>query len=62
MTALRAAALAFGILALSAGGLQLWAFGATGYLRFLVVGVFAVGIGLSVLAAAALPGGPRWPR
>jgi hypothetical protein len=48
---LRIAALAFGVLALVAGGLQIWAFAATGFPRHLVVGVFAVSVGLCVAGA-----------
>ncbi|TPG33120.1 hypothetical protein [Mycolicibacterium hodleri] len=62
MTALRVAALAFGLLALCAGGLQIWAFASTGFPRHLVVGVFAVAVGLSVLVAGSKAGSPRWPR
>ncbi|MBJ7338302.1 hypothetical protein [Mycolicibacterium sp.] len=62
MTSLRLAALAFGLLALTAGGLQIWAFASSGFPRHLVLGVFAVAVGLSVLAAAVSPRGPRWPR
>jgi len=61
MTGLRAAALAFGLLALCAGGLQLWAFAAGGSPRHLVLGVFAASVGLSVLVAAVSRRGPRWP-
>lgn len=52
MKALRWAAVAFGGIALVAGGLQLWAFAATDGLRHLIVGVFAVSVGGSVLLAA----------
>jgi hypothetical protein len=62
MTALRAAGLAFGLLALTAGGLQIWAFTSSGFSRHLVLGVFASAVGLCVLVAACAPGGPRWPR
>jgi uncharacterized membrane protein HdeD (DUF308 family) len=64
MTGLRAAALAFGLLALCAGGLQLWAFASSDHPRHLVLGVFAVAVGVSVLAATVGPAsrrGPRWP-
>jgi len=61
MTGLRAAALAFGLLALGAGGLQLWAFASSDSARHLVLGVFAVAVGVSVLVAAASRKGPRWP-
>lgn len=50
-TALRVAALAFGFLALSAGGLQLWAYVATDRPRHLILGVFAVAVGGCVIAA-----------
>lgn len=50
-TALRAAALAFGLLALTAGGLQLWAYLATDGPRHLILGVFAVAVGGCVIAA-----------
>lgn len=50
-TALRAAALAFGLLALTAGGLQLWAHAAGGGVRHLVLGIFATAVGVSVFAA-----------
>lgn len=49
--ALRAAGLAFGLLALVAGGLQLWAFGAAGGARHLILGVFAGSVGACVIAA-----------
>lgn len=52
-TALRAAALAFGLLALVAGGLQLWAYVATDGPRHLILGVFAVGIGVCVIGAVS---------
>ncbi|KAA0093213.1 hypothetical protein CIW49_27675 [Mycolicibacterium sp. P1-18] len=57
----RVAAVAFGLLALCAGGLQLWAFASNDYPRHLVVGAFAVAVGVSVLVAAASRRGPRWP-
>jgi hypothetical protein len=50
--ALNVAGLAFGVLALVAGGLQLWAFGAAGGARHLVLGVFAGSVGACVIAAA----------
>ncbi|MCF6389467.1 hypothetical protein L2K20_21040 [Mycobacterium sp. MBM] len=50
--ALRAAGLAFGLLALVAGGAQLWAFAATGGARHLILGVFASTVGACVIAAA----------
>lgn len=49
--ALRVAGLAFGLLALVAGGLQLWAFGVTGSARHLILGVFASSVGACVIAA-----------
>jgi uncharacterized membrane protein HdeD (DUF308 family) len=61
MTGLRVAAVAFGLLALCAGGLQLWAYASSDHPRHLVVGVFAVAVGISVLAATASRRGPRWP-
>jgi uncharacterized membrane protein YcjF (UPF0283 family) len=48
---LRLGALAFGVLALVAGGLQLAAFVSNGFARHAVVGGFAVAVGCSVLAA-----------
>ena len=50
-TALRVAALAFGLLALVAGGLQLWAYVASDGVRHLIVGIFAVAVGVSVFVA-----------
>ncbi|QZT61389.1 hypothetical protein [Mycolicibacterium austroafricanum] len=52
MSALRIAALAFAVLALTAGVLQLAAFASGGWLRHVIVGVFACAVGLSVGAAA----------
>lgn len=52
MSPLRIAALALGVLALVAGGLQIWAYVATGFPRHLVVGSFAVAVGLCVTGAA----------
>jgi hypothetical protein len=49
--ALKWAAVLFAGLALLAGGLQWWAFAATGGPRHLVLGVFAVSVGISVLTA-----------
>lgn len=49
--ALRVAGLAFGLLALVAGGVQLWAFGVTGSARHLIPGVFASSVGVCVIAA-----------
>jgi hypothetical protein len=57
---LRVAALAFGLLALVAGGLQIWAYVATGFPRHLVVGIFAVAVGLCV--AGAVVGAARHRR
>ncbi|BDX31105.1 hypothetical protein TUM20985_16520 [Mycobacterium antarcticum] len=53
MTALRAAAFAFGLLALTAGVLQIWAFVVTDGGRHLILGVFALAVGACVIAAAA---------
>jgi hypothetical protein len=50
-TVLRFAAVLFAGLAGVAGGLQLWAFVATGGARHVVVGMFAVAVGVSVLVA-----------
>ncbi|MGW0160742.1 hypothetical protein ACWDUN_15660 [Mycobacterium sp. NPDC003323] len=50
--ALRAAGVAFGMLALVAGGLQLWAYGDSGWVRHLILGLFAAAVGISVTAAA----------
>ena len=47
-TVLRLAAAAFAGLVLVAGGLQIWAFVATGAPRHLVVGIFALAVGVSV--------------
>lgn len=49
--ALRAGALAFGLLALVAGGLQIAAFVSNGFVRHAIVGGFAVAVGCSVIAA-----------
>jgi hypothetical protein len=46
------AALVFGLLALTTGGLQLWAYVASDRPRHAVLAVFALGVGVSVLAAA----------
>ncbi|MCH9668246.1 MAG: hypothetical protein K0U76_05895 [Actinomycetia bacterium] len=51
MGLLRAAALAFAALAMVAGGLQLAAYASSGYVRHLVLGVFACAVGFSVIAA-----------
>ncbi|KWX25705.1 hypothetical protein AFM11_04455 [Mycolicibacterium wolinskyi] len=47
------AGLAFGVLALVAGSLQLWAFVDTDRPRHVVVAVFALSVGGSVVVAAA---------
>lgn len=49
---LAVAALVFGLLALTAGGLQLWAFIASDRPRHVVLAVFALGVGVSVVVAA----------
>jgi fucose permease len=49
---LAAAAMAFGLLALTAGGLQLWAFVASDRPRHAVLAVFALGVGVAVLVTA----------
>jgi hypothetical protein len=49
--ALRAAALAFGCLALVAGGLQLWAYVTSDGPRHLILGAFAVAVGVSVVSS-----------
>jgi hypothetical protein len=49
--ALRWAAVLFAGLALVAGGLQCWAYVATDGPRHLVLGIFAIAVGVSVLAA-----------
>lgn len=46
------AGLMFGVLALVAGGLQVWAFVVTDGPRHLVVAVFALSVGVSVVVAA----------
>ncbi len=48
MSALKIAALSFAALALTAGGLQLLAYASGGWVRHLVVGVFACSVGISV--------------
>lgn len=50
---LRWAAVVFAGLALVAGALQSWAFVATGGPGHLVVGIFALSVGVSVLVAVA---------
>ncbi len=50
--ALRVAGLAFGLLALVAGGLQLWAYTAGGGPRHLILAVFAGAVGCCVIVAA----------
>lgn len=52
MSVLRVAALAFALLAFVAGGLQLAAYFSAGFVRHLVVGVFACAVGVSVGGAA----------
>ncbi len=52
MRVLRAAALVFALLAFVAGGLQLAAFFSAGFVRHLIVGVFACSVGVSVGVAA----------
>ncbi|CAN3130054.1 Transmembrane protein [Mycobacterium sp. smrl_JER01] len=51
VSGLRVAALAFAALALTAGVLQLAAFASAGWIRHLVLGIFACAVGLSVGAA-----------
>lgn len=46
------AGLAFGLLALTAGALQLWVYFTADGPRHLVVGIFAVSVGVSVSVAA----------
>jgi hypothetical protein len=48
MGLLRMAALAFAALALVAGGLQLAAFASSGFVRHLVLGIFACAVGVCV--------------
>ncbi|VEG56938.1 Uncharacterised protein [Mycolicibacterium aurum] len=48
---LRLGALAFALLALVAGGLQIAAFVSNGFVRHAVVGGFAIAVGCSVLGA-----------
>lgn len=50
--ALRVAGLAFGLLAMVAGGAQLWAFAAVGGARHLILAVFAGAVGACVIGAA----------
>ena len=52
MGVLRIAALAFAVLALVAGGLQLAAYFSGAFARHLILGVFACAVGISVGAAA----------
>ena len=49
----RVAAAAFGLLALTSGALQVWAFVATDVARHLVLGLFAAAVGGCVIWAAA---------
>jgi predicted small integral membrane protein len=51
---LRVAALAFGCLALVAGGLQLWAYATTGGPRHLILGTFALAVGVSVISSVVV--------
>ena len=53
----------FGLLALTAGGLQLWAYVASERPRHVVLAVFGLAVGVSVLVAAtrALRRAPRDP-
>jgi hypothetical protein len=51
---LRAAALAFGCLALVAGALQLWAYATSDGPRHLILGTFAVAVGVSVISAVVV--------
>lgn len=46
------AAMAFGVLALAAGGLQAWAFTTSQHPRNAVLAVFALAVGACVLVAA----------
>ncbi len=48
---LRVGALAFALLALVAGGLQIAAFVSNGFVRHAIIGGFAVAVGCSVLGA-----------
>ncbi|WP_246240859.1 hypothetical protein [Mycolicibacterium madagascariense] len=52
-TRLRVCAVAFGLLAAVAGGLQLWAYAVAGGPRHVVLGIFAIAVGASVLVAVA---------
>lgn len=45
------AALAFAALAMVAGGLQIAAFTSTGFIRHLILGIFACAVGCSVIGA-----------
>jgi len=51
MGLLRLGALAFALLALVAGGLQIAAFVSNGFVRHAIVGGFAIAVGCSVLGA-----------
>lgn len=51
MGLLRVGGLAFALLALVAGGLQITAFVSNGFVRHAVVGGFAIAVGCSVLGA-----------
>lgn len=46
------AAIAFGLLALGAGGLQMWAYVSSAQPRHLILAVFALAVGGCVLAAS----------
>ena len=59
---LRLAAAVFAGLAVVAGGLQIWAFVATGAPRHLVVGIFALAVGASVSIAVGTSILRRGPR
>lgn len=48
------AAIGFAVLALVAGGLQLWAFAASGGPRHLVLAAFALAVGASVASAGVV--------
>ncbi|AMO06993.1 MULTISPECIES: hypothetical protein [Mycobacteriaceae] len=51
--ALRIAGFTFSLMALVAGGLQLWAYAESDWPRHLILGVFACAVGVSVLAASS---------
>jgi hypothetical protein len=54
VSAYRWAAMSFGLLALIAGGLQAWAYVASGSGRHLIAGVFAVAVGVCVIGAVLI--------